>query len=492
MNKLFFNLLAILSGALLPLAFAPANWVPIVFISPAILLAIWLHSTPVQSLWRGWLFGLGFFGTGTSWVYVSIHQFGNASTPLAVLITILFIFILAMFIAIQGFSFSLLYRRKSVVIAALFAFPAWWVMWEWLRSELFTGFPWLFLGYSQIYSPLKGFAPLVGVYGVSLVVTFMNGCLYILFLRKEVKIKILGVTFLVILLFMGGGLITRQWTYPQKRRLRVSLVQGNIHQTMKWDINHLFLILHTHYYVETRKHWQSDIIVWPEAAIPIYPQQIPSFLDSLNKEAKEHQTALITGIPIYQEKTQKTFNGLTVFGNGHGLYLKRHLVPFGEYRPLPRVFFSSITKYFNIPMSDSSPGPWNQLPMYAKDISFAPFICYEIAYPLEVLNSMEGKAFIVVVSDDSWFNDTIASAQQLQIAQMRALETGRYLIYSTNTGITAIIDPYGKIHQSAPRNKLVVLTSQITPVIGNTPLMKWSYYPVLGIVIIFLLLGLIY
>ena len=492
MNKLFFNLLAILSGALLPLAFAPTNWVPIVFISPAILLAIWLHSTPVQSLWRGWLFGLGFFGIGTSWVYVSIHQFGNASTSLAVLITTLFIFILAMFIAIQGFSFSLLYRRKSVVIAALFAFPAWWVMWEWLRSELFTGFPWLFLGYSQIYSPLKGFAPLVGVYGVSLVVTFINGCLYILFLRKEVKIKISSVTFFVILLFMGGGLITRQWTYPQKRRLRVSLVQGNIHQTMKWDINRLFSILYTHYYVETRKHWQSDIIVWPEAAIPIYPQQIPSFLDSLNKEAKEHQTALITGIPIYQEKTQKTFNGLTVFGNGHGLYLKHHLVPFGEYTPLPRVFFSRITKYFNIPMSDSSPGPWNQLPMYAKDISFAPFICYEVAYPLEVLNSMEGKAFIVVVSDDSWFNDTIASAQQLQIAQMRALETGRYLIYSTNTGITAIIDPYGKIHQSAPRNKLVVLTSQITPMIGNTPLMKWSYYPILGIVIIFLLLGLIY
>ena len=491
MNKLFFNLLTILSGALLPLAFAPANWVPIVFISPAILLAIWLHSTPVQSLWRGWLFGLGFFGIGTSWVYVSIHQFGNASVPLAVLITILFIFILATFIAIQGFSFSLLYRHKSTVMVALFAFPAWWVMWEWLRSELFTGFPWLFLGYSQIYSPLKGFAPLVGVYGISLVVTFINGCLYILFLRKEVKIKISSVALLVILLFVGGSLTTKQWTHPQQRKLRVSLVQGNIHQTIKWDINHLFSILQTYYYVETNRHWQSDIIVWPEAAIPIYPQQIASFLDSLSKEAKEHQTALITGIPIYHEKTQKTFNGLIVFGNGHGLYLKRHLVPFGEYTPFPQFFFSSVTKYFNIPMSDSNPGPWNQLPMYAKDISFAPFICYEIAYPLEVLNSMEGKAFIVVVSDDSWFNDSIASDQQLQIAQMRALETGRYLIYSTNTGITAIIDPYGKIHQSAPKNKLVVLTSQIIPVIGKTPLMRWNYYPVLGIVIIFLLIGLI-
>ena len=490
MNKLFFNLLAILAGAFLPLAFAPTNWFLIAFISPAMLLAIWLRSTPMQSLWRGWLFGLGFFGIGASWIYVSIYQFRNANVPLAVLITILFIFILATFIAIQGFSFSLLYRRKSVVTTSLFAFPAWWIIWEWLRSKLFTGFPWLFLGYSQIHSPLKGFAPLVGIYGVSLVVVFISGCLYIIFFHKEVKIIILSIILLVILLFIGGGLATKQWTYPQKRILRVSLVQGNIHQTTKWDINHLFSILHTYYYVETAKHWQSDIIVWPEAAIPIYPQQIPSFLDSFNKEAKEHQTALIAGIPIYHEKTQQAFNGLTVFGNGHGVYLKRHLVPFGEYMPLPH-FFSGIMKYFDIPMSDSSPGPWNQLPTYAKNISFAPFICYEIAYPLEVLNSVKGKAFIVVVSDDSWFNDTIASAQQLQIAQMRALETGRYLVYSTNTGITAIIDPSGKIYQSVPQNKLVVLTSQIIPMIGKTPLMKWNYYPTLGIVIIFLLLALI-
>ncbi|AKQ33589.1 apolipoprotein N-acyltransferase [Candidatus Coxiella mudrowiae] len=489
MNKIFFNLFAILAGALLALAFAPANWFPIAFISPAILLSIWERYTPLQSLWRGWLFGLGFFGIGTSWIYVSIHKFGNANVPLAVLITILFIFILSVFIAIQGFSFSLLFRRKSMVTTSLFAFPAWWVIWEWLRSELFTGFPWLFLGYSQIHFPLKGFAPLIGVYGVSLIVALISGCLYLLFFYKEIKIKILSVLVIVILLLMGGSLTTRQWTHPQKKILQVSIVQGNIYQTIKWDINCLFSILHT-YYAETSKHWQSDIIVWPEAGIPIYSQQIPSFMDSLNKKAKENQTALIAGIPIYHEKTQQVFNGLTVLGEGHGLYLKRHLVPFGEYLPLTRLF-SSVIKYFNIPMSDLSSGPWNQPAIYAKNISFAPFICYEIAYPFEVLNSMEGKAFIVVVSDDSWFNDTIASAQQLQITQMRALETGRYLIYSTNTGITAIIDPSGKIHQSVPQNKLIVLTGQITPMSGKTPLMKWNYYPILGIVIIFLLLELI-
>ena len=489
MNELFFNLLSIFGGALLPLAFAPTNCFLIAFISPAILLAIGARSTPVQSLWRGWLFGLGFFGIGVSWVYVSIHQFRNSNVLLAVLITTLFIFILAIFIAIQSFSFSFLFRNKSMVATSLFIFPAWWVIWEWLRSELFTGFPWLFLGYSKIHCFLSGFAPIVGVYGVSLTVTFINGCLYLLFFHKKAKVKILSITLIIILLLTGDSLTTRQWTYPQKRTLRVSLIQGNIQQTTKWDINHLFSILHI-YYTETIKHWQSDIIVWPEAAIPIYPQQVPSFFNSLNEKAKKHQTALITGIPIYHKEIQKAFNGLTVLGDGHGLYLKRHLVPFGEYIPFPQLL-SGIIKYFDIPMSNLSSGPWNQPPLYAKSISFAPFICYEIAYPSEVLNSTKGKAFIVVISDDSWFNGTIASAQQLQIAQMRALETNRYLIYSTNTGITAVIDPSGKIYQSIPQNKLLILTSQIIPMLGKTPLMQWNYYPIIGIVIILLLLGLI-
>ncbi|MFW0042557.1 MAG: apolipoprotein N-acyltransferase [Coxiella endosymbiont of Dermacentor nuttalli] len=488
MNKLFFNLLSIITGALLPLAFAPVNWFPVAFISPVILLVIGVHSTPMQSLWRGWLFGSGFFGIGASWVYVSIHQFGNANISLAVLITILFIFILATFTAIQSFSFSLLFRNKSIVVTSLFSFSAWWVIWEWLRSEVFTGFPWLFLGYSEIHFLLKGFAPIIGVYGVSLVTAFISGCLYLLFFHKAVKIKILSIILIFILLLIGGSLSNRQWTHHQKRILKVSLVQGNIQQAIKWNIKLLFVILHI-YYTETIKHWKSDIVVWPEAAIPIYPQHILSFLDFLNRKAKKHQTALITGIPIYHKRTQQAFNGLAVLGNGHGLYLKRHLVPFGEYTPLPQLF-SIIIKYFDIPMSDFSPGLWNQPSLYAKNISFAPFICYEIAYPFEVLNSIKGKSFIVVISDDSWFNNTIASAQQLQIAQMRALETNRYLIYSTNTGITAIIDPLGKIHQSIPQNKLIVLTSQITPMLGNTPLMKWNYYPTLGIVIVFLLLGL--
>ena len=271
------------------------------------------------------------------------------------------------------------------------------------------------------------------------------------------------------------------------------MVQGNISQHLKWDPNSLYSTLHT-YYFETQKNWDCDLIIWPEAAIPMYPQQVALFLKSLNKEAKQHNTALVTGIPIYHEKTKQTFNGLMILGDGHGLYLKQHLVPFGETSISSKVFnlfFNLCIKYFNIPMSGLSQGPKNQKPAFVKNIPFAPFICYEIAYPTEVLHNLISKQFIIVVSDDSWFDGTFASAQQLQIAQMRALEMNRYLIYSTNTGITSIINPKGKIIKSAPPNQRLVLTGQIRPVIGRTPLMKWNYYPVTGVVILFLLLELL-
>ena len=183
------SFLAFIAGAILPFAFAPFKWFPIAFISPAILLALWLRARPLTAWWQGWFFGLGFFGVGTSWIYTSIYNFSNTNIPLAALITVFFIFILALFIAFQGFTFSLFFRKKNVALTALFCFPAWWVTWEWLRSIFFIGFPWLFLGYSQITSFLKGFGPIFGVYGISLIVTLISSCIYLFFSYKEKKKK---------------------------------------------------------------------------------------------------------------------------------------------------------------------------------------------------------------------------------------------------------------------------------------------------------------
>lgn len=489
-RSMMFSFIAFIAGGILPLAFAPIHWFIIAFISPAILLFILERSTTKQAFWRGWYFGLGFFGVGASWVYISIHHFGNANVVLAGFIALLFIIYLACFTALSSYLFRLIFKNKSFILTTLFAFPALWVLSEWLRGWLFTGFPWLFLGDSQMNSALQGFAPIIGVYGVSFMVLFISSCLLLLFLHPSRRVKILCIIFIFVS-FITGSLLSRiQWTQPAHSALTVSLIQGNISQAIKWSPEHLLQIMEI-YKNETEEHFSGrQIIVWPEAAIPDYPQDLAFYFQQLSHEAKQHDVAIITGVPLYDRKQQKSFNGMIVMGNGQGHYLKRHLVPFGEYTPL-KIIYGRFMQYFDIPMSDQSPGPQHQPDMIALKYPFATFICYEIAYPELVLASVENKQFIVVVSDDSWFGKSLASAQQLQMAQMRALETGRYILYSTNTGITAIVNPQGQIQQTIPQNTKMVLTGKMTPMTGKTGLMRYGYYPILGVMVIFLLIALI-
>ena len=481
--------LALLAGCILPLAFAPFHWYFIAFISPGLLLYTWSRASPWQAFWRGAVFGIGLFSVGTYWVYISIHTYGGANLALAGFITALFILILAIFPATQGLLFSWIFKNTRLAAKSLLAFPAMWIIWEWFRTWVFTGFPWLFLGYSQLNTVLRGFAPLFGVYGVSFAVVFISSALLLLFIHKNYFIKAVSV-FLILLIFSISVFLTPVlWTQTTGNPILVSLVQGNIQQTMKWNKEHLLHILNI-YQEETEKHWNSDIIVWPEAAIPTIPQQVSLYLQQMNQAAKTYHTALIVGMPIYHPNTNQYFNGMMVLGQGKGIYLKRHLVPFGEYVPL-KPLWEGLVQYFRMPMSDFSPGPLQQDTMIAKAIPIAPFLCYEIAYPAEVLDTVQNKALIVVISDDSWFGNSIASPQQIQMAQMRALETGRYILYDTNTGITAVINPLGHIDSVLPQNTRAVLTTQVTAMTGKTPLMEWDYYPVWVMAAIFLLLGLL-
>lgn len=490
LNNILLTLLALIAGTILPLTFAPFNWWPVAFISPALLLFVWLRSKPWQAFWRGFLFGIGLFAVGASWIYISIHIYGKTDTMLAAFITAIFVLIMGVFPATQGLLFSWLFKRNQLIVKCLLAFPAMWVLWEWLRSWVFTGFPWLFLGYSQIDSILRSYAPLLGVYGISLIITFISACLLLLFIDKRVKIKIISVAYIIILFGVAAGISSFQWTTPTGRTFKVSLVQGNITQNIKWDMNYLLHILNVYKY-ETEQHWNSNIIVWPEAAIPVTPQQVSFFFNLMNDQAKKHHTALILGAFTVNPKTNQFYNSIIVLGNGKGTYLKRQLVPFGEYVPLKKLF-SSLMKYINIPMSDLSRGPWKQATLIADSMPIAPFLCYEITYPIEVLNSVHNKQMIVAISDDSWFGNSIALPQQLQIAQMRALETGRYLLYGNNTGITAIIGPQGRLLKTAPTNKQTVLSGTAKAIKGKTPLMCWNYYPVLGLIVIFLVLAFIF
>ena len=481
-------IIALLSGAALPFAFAPFNIFFIAYIALAILLWIWLRSTPWQAAYRGFLFGLGFFGVGTSWVYISIHNFGNASAFLAIFITALFVMFLALYIALQGYLSRRLFQKKSIAIQSLCIFPALWLTFEALRAWVFTGFPWLLLGYSQLSTPLHSLTPLFGVYGLSLVVCFISGALVVLANPiKAGKAKVLA-TSIIVILFAGGLIVKgRQWTEPAGKPIQVSLVQGNITQEMKWKPEELLNILGI-YKDMTTSLWGSKLVVWPEAAVPIYPQDVKAYFTLMNKLAKQHGDYLIIGSPIFDPKTKQAYNGLQMVGAGKGTYYKRHLVPFGEYTPLQSVF-GTVMKKFNIPMSDFSRGPANQKPLRMGNINIASFICYEIAFSRAVLRYSKNTQLLINISDDSWFGRSIALDQQLQMAQFRALETGRPILSSTNTGVTAIINPLGKITISAPIDKRKSLTGKVTPMKDETPLMRWNYYPTIALIILLLIIG---
>lgn len=480
------SFLSVLIGALLTLAFSPFNVYSLAFILPAVLLSIWLKSSPRKAFLIGLLFGFGFFGTGASWIYISIHRFGNASILLSSFITALFVIYLSLYPATMGYVFRRFFSKKSPAKNCLLVFPALWVLWEFLRGIVFTGFPWLLLGYPQLITPLKGLAPIIGIYGLSLITAIVSGALVLLATRQRRSVKLISLVLIFGLIGLGWKFQDHAWTKPVGTPITVSLIQGNIPQTLKWDPTYVMQNINVYKHL-TFEHWNSKLIIWPEGAFPLYASDAKLFIEKLGAAAKQNYSNILFGVPIDHASTNQYYNGMLLIGDNQGEYLKEHLVPFGEYTPLKSIF-KKIMDHFNIPMSGFSEGPGNQTNLKMGSLQIAPFICYEIAFPSQVLDHANHSELLVTISDDSWFGKSIALAQHLQMAQMRALETGRPLLLSTNTGITAFISPYGKILKGAPIDKRVVITDDVQPMQGKTPLMKWNYFPVALLVLLMLVL----
>jgi apolipoprotein N-acyltransferase len=357
----------------------------------------------------------------------------------------------------------------------LLAFPTLWVLGEWFRAWALTGFPWLFLGYTQMVTPLKGLAPLVSVYGVSWVLVFVSSLLLIFILSKRVSMLLSIFIFAALLWSICSVLTDIQWTKPNGAPIKVSLIQGDIPQEMKWQEEQAFASFNL-YKKLTEQHLDSQLIVWPEAAITFTNFQAQDYIKELNSILKPHKITLISGIPFVDQQ-QRFYNAMIAIGNGQGTYFKRHLVPFGEFMPF-RSILVWLKNYLEIPMSDFSRGPKNQTLIIANGIPVGSSICYEIAYPNEVLVNLPQSQLLVTVSDDSWFGDSFAPAQHVQMAQMRALETGRYLLMSTNNAVTAIINAQGKVESFAPPFQEYVLTGLVQPMVGSTPLVRIGILPI--------------
>ena len=267
--------------------------------------------------------------------------------------------------------------------------------------------------------------------------------------------------------------------------LSVGIVQANIPQAVKWQ---------REYYEPTLALYESmtepllgkDIVLWPESAIPNYYQRAQSFLDPLGQRAYERGTALITGIPWRPEGSRAYFNSIVVLGQGSGVYHKRRLVPFGEYVPM-QDWLRGIIDFFDLPMSAFTRGNANQIPLIAHDFRVAPFICYEIVYPELVRQFAQQADLMITISNDSWFGSSIGPLQHLQMARMRALENGRYLIRGTNNGISAIIDERGKLLESGPQFERISVTGEAQVMLGETPFSRIGSLPIIILCSILLL-----
>ncbi|MFW5444195.1 MAG: apolipoprotein N-acyltransferase [Methylococcaceae bacterium] len=465
LSKWRWELLSPLAGMLLTLSFAPFNYSYLAVISLVFTFLSWLGISPGRAVLRGYLFGLGLFGSGISWVFISVHDYGGAPFFGAVLLTILVVCFWAVFPALTGY-LSVKIAGKQSKATLIWIVPFIWILVEYFRGYwLLNGFPWLQIAYTQLQMPLQGFVPVLGVYGTGFLLA-LSASLIVAGFRRYIRCRN-AIISIILLWGIGGYLQTIQWTQPKGEAINVALIQGNVAQDQKWLVKNRLKTL-VDYQGMTAQNWDSDIIVWPETAIPAYLSQVKEFyLDPLSAKAKAHNTDLIVSLPA-TGKQNEYFNTVLTLGKHEGRYDKNHLLPFGEYLPL-QPLSGFVLDLLNIRLGDFTSGGNNQKLLQAGGYPFATSICYEDAFGGEAIRAMPAAAFLVNVTNDAWFGDSIEPHQHMQLAQMRALETGRYMLRATNTGVTAIIGPDGRIVKKVPMFKKAVLKGRIFPMGGMTP-----------------------
>jgi apolipoprotein N-acyltransferase len=461
---------ALLGGAATVLAFAPFELHPLAFLTFALLVHLWTHAPPRRCAWIGFWFGLGLLGAGVSWVYVSLHQFGGMPAPLAAFATAAFCAFLALFPAAAGWLQARVPAGDAV--RACLLMPAAWVLFEWLRGWIMTGFPWLAVGYATAGWPLQGYAPLGGVYALSFITLSVAGMLWLIF-RDKRKV-VFAITALAVLL--GGEALRRvKWTAPIGEPVSTALLQGNIEQEMKFRPERYARILET--YAALAEATQARLIVFPETAVPGFFDRVdPAYLRRLDAAAKRNNGDLLLGVPYRQGRNAYYNSVLTLGMSPPQAYHKVHLVPFGEFVPPG---FRWTLDLLSIPLSDFSRGTLEQPPLEVAGQRVAVNVCYEDAFGDEIARRAPEATLLVNVSNVAWFGDSLAPAQHLQIARLRAIETGRMHLAATNTGITAAIDRDGRVLKRLPQFAEGALEISAQGYSGATPYMRLHDWPII-------------
>ncbi len=471
------SITAAVAGATLVCAFSPFSYWWLTFICPVLLYAISINRAPWHAFLPGFIFGLCFFGFGVAWTFNSIHEFGYAPVLLSAFLAGLLVLVLSLFPACATYLFSVTRCNARVDFIGALIFATLWSLFEWLRGWVFTGFPWLLIGHVHHSTPLHGVIPVFGTYGATWL-TLLIGCFGAVVIGGQLRQKtISGIALVVIVVALAIANKTI-WTHADDEELSVALVQGNVSEETKWDQMRHPYIMDKHLEL-SKDYLDVDIIVWPETAIPTYYTMAKEFVGKLEAIVDARGVEFLVGVFTSDPDNGKIYNSVIVAGEEPGLYQKRHLVPFGEYMPL-RGLTTFLDRYIQIPMADLSSAegrPLVRLKGYHVGIS----ICYEAVYGSTIIDAMPEAKFLINVSNDAWFGDSLAPHQHLEITRSRAIETGRYLLRATNTGISAIVDPNGMIVAKSAQFQEDVVRAKIQPYTGLTPFSRWGNW---GIVII--------
>ncbi|PID46213.1 MAG: apolipoprotein N-acyltransferase [Proteobacteria bacterium] len=506
-----YYLYSLVSGACLVLALAPFNLFPIAYVAPAVLFYLLLRTyRRAQSVKLAWAFGIGLFGAGASWVFQSMYSFASTPFVLAAFLTFLFVLALALQIALFGFIVSF-FNKGLLVLRLLLVYPAAWVLVEWIRGWFLTGFPWLYIGHSQIDTWFAHFAPIGGSLLVSWVTAVVAGALVVIFAvhhpeqdhqasldtERDKPVAGLsiqrsrGIAIAVVLLLTGSAwyLSTKDWVQPTGESLKVSLIQGNIAQDKKWLPENRVPSVEL-YMKLTRENWDSDLIIWPETAIPGRFSDFNDFvLAPMHSEAMTTNTHLVVG--GFHESEKGQFKNSTIVLGGDvaevDLYSKRHLVPLGEYIPLLK-YLRWLERWMNIPYDNLSVGDEDGLQTIGKHRAQMS-ICYEDAFGEEIIRDLPEANYLVNVTNDGWFSGSVEPYQHMQIARFRALEAGRYLLRATNTGVTGIVNHRGEILHTMPAYQQGVVSGDMMILTGSTPYVRFgNVLVVFGTVLLLLIM----
>jgi apolipoprotein N-acyltransferase len=472
---------AALAGALSLFSFEPFGWWPLQFLALAWLFyQVGMGSSTRRAVFLGWAFGFGWSVAGMHWLYIFMTRFAHLPAVLGALGVILLGLYMGLFGAFATGVSSWLRRRWALPVSAfvLLVLPIAWGVSEWMRGWVFTGFPWAASGYAHDGAPLAGFAPIIGVYGIGVLVAMCAGCLVMLTQRR----KLPAIGLLAALLLAGAGLRTVEWTRETGQPLSVRLLQGNIPQDRKFDLAFLTSILETYQNLITAA--PADLVATPETAIPIFPHNLPpGYLEGLQRFSSASGSTLAVGMPLLDGPGKYTNSLVSMSPQPRPYrYDKAHLVPFGEFIPPG---FRWFTDMLNIPLNDANRGGALQAPFAVKDQLVLPNICYEdvfgeeIAYQLR--NAARPATMLLNVSNLSWYGQSTAVPQHLQISRMRTLETGRPMLRATNDGATAVIDHRGRIAQVLPFYKEGVLTASVRGTTGMTPYIRFGNVLFLGL-----------